>query len=256
MLGVIAGTGFYNWDLIENCVEKEVKTPYGAVDVTLGYVNGMQVAFLPRHRKNHSVPPHKINYRANIYALHQVGVTRLVAINAVGSLDKAIAPGEIVLIDDFIDFTWGREQTFYDGTDGKVGHADMTQCYCQDLQRLIIKSAEDINLSLHQNGVYVATQGPRFETRAEIRAYGKLGGTVVGMTAVPECPLAVELGMCYAGLSYVTNFACGVDGTLESVSIASVIDETKIKLEQLLKRLTEIYTEERKCGCGADNCLL
>ncbi|MGI5824962.1 MAG: S-methyl-5'-thioadenosine phosphorylase [Bacillota bacterium] len=256
MLGVIAGTGFYNWDLIENQKETEISTPYGSAVVYLGDVKGTPVAFLPRHKKNHSLPPHKINYRANIYALHKAGVKRLIAINAVGSLDKSIGPGEIVLIDDFLDFTYDREHTFYDGENGKVGHADMSSCYCSDFQGLIKASAAGIGLTLHTGGVYVATQGPRFETRAEIRAYGRLGGTVVGMTGVPECPLAVEMGICYAGLSYVTNYACGVAGSLNSEAISKVIAENKEKLEALLQEITKNYTENRQCQCGIDECLL
>ena len=256
LFGVIAGTGFYNWDLIENQKEKTIDTPYGEATVYLGAVNGMQAVFLPRHKKNHSVPPHKINYRANIYALHKIGVTRLVAINAVGSLDKSIAPGEIVLADDFLDFTWGREHTFYDGENCRVGHADMNNCYCRDWQNLIKKAAEKADIKLHTNGVYVATQGPRFETRAEIRAYQKMGGTVVGMTGVPECPLAVEMGICYAGLSYITNYACGVCGSLNGEEISSVIAKTKGKLEHLLRVIADDYTENRNCECGIEKCLL
>lgn len=256
MLGVIAGTGFYSWDLLQSPLEKEIETPYGTAVVCLGEVAGKPVAFLPRHKKNHSVPPHRINYRANIWALHSLGVTRLVAINAVGSLDKNICSGEIVLVDDFIDFTWGREHTFYDGENGKVGHADMTECYCCDLQGLIMQAADNAGISLHTGGVYVATQGPRFETRAEIRAFARLGGTVVGMTGVPECQLAVEMGICYAGLSYVTNYACGIEGSLSSSDISTVIAENKIKLENLLKNLAAVYTDDKKCGCGAEECLL
>ena len=256
MLGVIAGTGFYNWDLLENSVEKEIDTPYGTAAVCLGSVAENPVAFLPRHRKNHSLPPHKINYRANIYALHSVGVSRLVAINAVGSLDKNIGPGELVLVDDFIDFTWGREHTFYDGENGKVGHADMTECYCRDLQSLLRQAAINADINLHTGGIYVATQGPRFETRAEIRAFAKLGGTVVGMTGVPECQLAVEMGICYAGLSYITNYACGIEGGLSGDDISAVIDENKVKLEKLLQNLAAIYTEDKKCSCSAEECLL
>ena len=256
MLGVIAGTGFYDWNLITNRVEKEIETPYGTAFVVIGEAKGVHVAFLPRHRKNHSVPPHKINYRANIFALKQIGVTRLVAINAVGSLNQDIGPGELVLIDDFMDFTWGREHTFYDGADGKVGHANMSECYCKDWQNTILKAAEMACVKLHSDGVYVATQGPRFETRAEIKAYCNLGGTVVGMTGVPECPLAVEMGICYGSLSYVTNYACGINGKLNSHDIGNVISENKLKIEKLLEKLVEIYSEEKNCNCDTEGCLL
>jgi 5'-methylthioadenosine phosphorylase len=256
MLGIIAGTGFYNWDLLQNQTEKIIETPYGNAVIYQGTANGLPVVFLPRHHKDHSVPPHKINYRANIYALYKIGVTRIISINAVGSLDKNIGPGEIVLLDDFMDFTWGREHTFYDGENQKVGHANMSSCYCQDLQNLIKISAQNIGLNLHTDGIYVATQGPRFETRAEIRAYAKLGGTVVGMTGVPECPLAVEMGLCYAGISYVTNYACGIAGSLDSDEISNSIADTKTKLEKLLNKITANYTENKKCVCGIEECLL
>ncbi len=256
MLAIIAGSGFEQWDLMREVKEEWVSTPYGDTVFYRGTVLDREILFLPRHRVGHSIPPHRIPYRANLWALKKNGVKRIAAINAVGSLDRTIEPGELVLIDDFLDFTRSREHTFYDGEDGRVGHADMTRCYCPDWQETIQKAAAVAEIPLHTGGVYVATEGPRFETRAEICAYGRLGGTVVGMTGVPECPLAVELGICYGSIAYVTNYACGVAGSLHAGEISAVMEQSREKLSSLLAELVKIYRDDFHCSCDAEGCLL
>lgn len=260
MLGIVAGTGFYDWALLQDQKEQICSTPYGDAVLYTGIFVGnkkkIPVVFLPRHQKNHSIPPHLINYRANLFALYQLGVTRLVAINAVGSLLATIKPGEIVLIDDCIDFTWGRQHTFFTGGEAGVKHIDMTHCYCLDWQKQIMIAAETADVPLIQNGIYVATQGPRFETRAEVQMFARLGGTVVGMTGMPEASLACELGICYGSLSMVTNYACGIGKPLAEADIGAVMRENTKKLEQILAVLAENFTEERCCQCGQDSMFL
>lgn len=256
MLAIIAGSGFEQWNLLRDAKEESLSTPYGKAVFYRGTVLEREILFLPRHRVGHSIPPHQIPYRANLWALKKSGVKRIAAVNAVGSLDRSIGPGELVLVDDFLDFTKGREHTFYDGLDGRVGHADMTRCYCPDWQEVIQKAAAAVGIPLHTAGIYVATEGPRFETRAEIRAYGRLGGTVVGMTGVPECPLAVELGVCYGSISYVTNYACGVAGSLRAEEISAVMEQSREKLSLLLAELVKTYSDDFHCACDAEGCLL
>lgn len=243
MLGLIAGTGFYDWDRLINQQERQVETPYGTATVFLGEVEcvggNKSVVFLPRHAKNHTIPPHKINYRANIYALKSLGVDKIVAVNAVGSLLREIAPGSIVLVDDFLDFTFGREHTFFTGGEAGLQHTDMTNCYDRDWQETIAAAAKSAGVDLLRDGVYVCVQGPRFESRAEIRAYAKLGGTVSGMTGVPEVTLANELGLKYGSLALVTNFCCGLADAVSDDEVRLVMQGNTEKLAKILLALVE-----------------
>lgn len=245
MLGLIAGTGFYNWEALENQRERDISTPYGKAVVFEGEVQTSEgrkpMVFLPRHARNHSIPPHLINYRANIYALHRLGVDKIIAINAVGSLVREVAPGSIVLIDDLLDFTYGREHTFFKGGADGVQHTDMTDCYAKDWQQEIKAAAAAAGVPLREGGVYVCVQGPRFETRAEVRMFGQLGGTVSGMTGAPECVLANELGIKYGGLSMVTNYACGLAETVSDDEVRQVMNANSQRLAAILLQLIERY---------------
>ncbi len=245
MLGLIAGTGFYNWDALQNQREKKIETPYGTATVFLGEVatpaGPKQMVFLPRHAKNHTIPPHKINYRANIWALHNLGVTKIIAVNAVGSLLRDVPPGSVVLVDDFLDFTYDREQTFFTGGEAGLQHTDMTDCYDTAWQREISAAAAKAGVPLVQGGVYVCVQGPRFETRAEIRAYAKLGGTVSGMTGVPEVTLANELGLKYGSLALVTNFCCGLAPAVSDDEVRRVMAKNTEQLAKILLELVYAY---------------
>ncbi len=241
MLALIAGTGFYDWDALRNQQEKRIVTPYGEANVFLGEVEGpagpKPLVFLPRHARNHSIPPHLINYRANIWALQSLGVQKIIAVNAVGSLLREVPPGSIVLVDDFIDFTYGREHTFFTGGETGVRHTDMTHCYDEDWQSQIKAAAARAKIPLVEGGVYVCVQGPRFESRAEIRAYARMGGTISGMTGVPEVTLANELGIKYGSLAMVTNFACGL---ADKVTHEEVTELMGINAERLAKILLEL----------------
>lgn len=208
--GIIGGTGVYDPQLLDRLRNEQVSTPYGDVAVQVGTYQGIEIAFMPRHGKGHSIPPHKVNYRANIWALKRLGVRRVLATAAVGSLNPDMKPGHFVIIDQFLDFTKVREHTFFDGGETGVVHTDVTHPYCPELRGALIEQADRLELDSHRAGVYVCTEGPRFETAAEIRAFRLLGGDVVGMTNVPEAVLAREAGLCYAVMAMVTNMGAGI----------------------------------------------
>lgn len=210
--GVIGGTGIDDARWLTDLESQEVATPYGAVKVTTGRVGSEPVVFLNRHGPGHQVPPHRVNYRANIWALRQLGVQRVLATAAVGSLNLDLVPGSLCLCDQFLDFTKARAATFFDGGPKGVVHTDMTSPYCVGIRQTLEETGRLLNLRVTSGGTYVATEGPRFESAAEIRAYRMLGGDVVGMTGVPEVVLAREAGLCYATLCLVTNFAAGLTG--------------------------------------------
>ncbi|NMB12628.1 MAG: S-methyl-5'-thioinosine phosphorylase, partial [Firmicutes bacterium] len=197
-LAIIGGTGVYDPNMLQDIREETVATAYGMVDISLGSFQGVDVVFMQRHDRGHTLPPHKINYRANMWALKELGVTKVLATSAVGSLDESMEPGHLVLLDQFIDFTKTRPFTFYDGEGGQVVHTDFTEPYCGTMRGIIDQAAAELGLPLHSKGCYVCVEGPRYETPAEILAYRRLGGDVVGMTNVPEVVLAREAGLCYA----------------------------------------------------------
>lgn len=210
---IIGGTGLAELaDLLDGTSKQKVKTPYGQTDVIKGMKNGRQVIFLARHGWAHELAPHVINYRANIWALNELGVSSILAGSAVGSLRTDIKHGDFILVDQFIDFTKGRESTFFDGVDRELKHVDMTEPYDARLRQALRKAAEEKGVRLHPDGIYVCTEGPRFETPAEIRVFAQLGADVVGMTGVPEVVLANELEIAYAALTVATNYAAGIAG--------------------------------------------
>lgn len=244
MIGVIGGTGAESlldtYDLIE---EKEVKTDYGmSPKISIIDVENKEVAYIPRHSKDHSLPPHMINYRANIDALNIIGVNEILATNSVGSLDMNIEPGSILIPDNFIDFTHNRPSTFYDD---EVVHIDCSYPYCERLRNTLIEGND-----VHPYGVYIATEGPRFETGAEIKFYSMIGGKVVGMTGVPEVVLAKERQMCYASICAVTNYAAAISPN--KLTITEVVDAMKMCEESLIELLTSTIKktdENGDCSC-------
>ena len=197
---------------------------------------------MPRHAKGHSNPPHMINYRANIYAMKKLGVKRILATNAVGSLERSVNPGDFVIPHDFIDFTKIRKGSFYDD---RTVHIDVTEPYCNEL-RSIIKSSGDVI----DGGVYVCTEGPRFETPAEIQMFHMLGGTIVGMTGIPEAVLARELEMCYASICTVSNYAASISPTNLTIDeVFEIMDRKKHDLVKLMDISISKMSEERSCHC-------
>lgn len=250
-IGLIAGSG------IEDLYDGEcprtltVQTPYGAVEVFSFEMDGREVILLPRHGKEHSVPPHRINYRANLRALAELDCTCVIATNAVGSLNLDMAPGDFVIVDQFLDFTKARPLTFFEGEDGVVRHVDMTEPYCPRLREELRRAGEEeLGRSLHRSGVYLCAEGPRFETPAEIRMFAQFGADVVGMTGVPEVVLAREAGLCYATVCVVSNWAAGIsDAPITHEEVVAIMDERKPTLLALLRRAITALTDEPECAC-------
>lgn len=215
---ILGGTGLYSIPGL-NLSERTVTTKYGEAKLFVGRGADSDLVFLTRHGADHSIPPHKINYRANIKALEMLGVKRIIANYAVGGIHPEITPMGVATVGDFLDFTSGRESTFIDGThdsDG-VDHVEMSQPYCPTMSKKLVELGPSFGLNLFENAVYAAANGPRFETPAEIRMMKMLGGDIVGMTGVPEVVLARELGMCFAAVVLSINWAAGITPNIEIV---------------------------------------
>lgn len=244
MIGIIGGTGVYEIVTMgDEICKKVLKTPYGnSPEVSIFKLHGKDVAFMPRHTKGHSKPPHMVNYRANVYAMKKLGVDRIIATNAVGSLERSVKPGDFVVPHDFIDFTKLRNGTFYDD---RTVHVDVTEPYCSDVRKIIASSGKVVD-----GGVYVCTEGPRFETPAEIRMFQLLGGTVVGMTGIPEAVLARELEICYASICTVSNYAASISSTNLTIDeVFEIMDRKKQDLVRLMDTSISKMAEERSCHC-------
>lgn len=244
MIGIIGGTGVYEIVTLGDEVDKKVlKTPYGySPEISLFKLHGKDVAFMSRHTKGHSKPPHMVNYRANVYAMKMLGVERIISTNAVGSLERSVKPGDFLVPDDFLDFTKLRKGSFYDD---RTVHVDVTEPYCNELRNIISSSGKVV-----QEGVYVCTEGPRFETPAEIQMFKMLGGTVVGMTGIPEAVLARELEMCYASICTVSNYAASISpNNLTIDEVFEIMNQKKHDLVMLMDTAISKMSEERDCHC-------
>ena len=244
MIGIIGGSGVYEiTQKADSCTEKTVKTDYGDVEVSLLDIFGKKVAFLPRHASGHSIPPHKINFRANIDALKNLGVTKIIATNSVGSMNLEMPPGSFVIPDDFLDFSQNRAKTFYED---KVVHVDVTQPYCPSLRDVLAKSG-DVLLG----GTYVCTEGPRFETPAEIRMFRMLGGDLVGMTGLPEVTLAREREMCFNSICIVSNYASGIsEDELTIDEVFEMVSKMEADLLELIYNFIKNVDDGEDCTCN------
>ena len=250
-IGIIGGTGFYEVGIFNEEKDLTQSTPYGPVSLKTGSYQGRDVVFMARHGVSHTVPPHLVNYRANIWALREIGVTKVIATAAVGSLQKDLKPGDIVLIDQFLDFTKCRPQTFFEGNEDGVLHVDVTDPYCPGLRSEIYQAAGRLQVRLNNGGTYVCTEGPRYETPAEIRMFRSLGGDVVGMTSVPEVVLAREASLCYATIALVTNYAAGISTRpLSHQEVLAAMDSAQGVLRQIILAVLEDASESRPCGCS------
>jgi len=250
VIAIIGGTGVYDPCILKNMMPVSIETPYGSVTCQTGSLWSKSVVFIPRHGSTHSIPPHLINYRANIWALKKLGVRQILATTAVGSLNSSMKPGDLVLPDQFIDFTKLRVSTFYEGGERGVVHVDMTSPYCDTLRQIVSLSATDLNFPVHSDGCYICTEGPRFETAAEIRAYAKLGGDVVGMTGVPEAVLAREAEICYVTVSMVTNFAAGISADpLTHREVLDTMQQNSANIQELLNHVIKNADPAADCGC-------
>jgi 5'-methylthioadenosine phosphorylase len=246
--GVIGGTGFCGDDQAGR-ERLEVETPYGKTSVYRVSMGGAEVAFLPRHGVGHSVPPHRVNYRANIAALRELGVTNILASAAVGSMAEGMPPGALGIVTQFLDFTRGRPGTFFDGEEGQVRHVDVSDPYCPRLRAELAAGGEALGQALAASAVYACTEGPRFETPAEIAMFRTLGAELVGMTSVPEVVLAREAGICYATVAVVTNWAAGVSGEpIKHEEVSAVMGEQIAKVRTLFEHVMA-HHEDGGCAC-------
>lgn len=251
-IAVIGGTGFEK--LFEQGEQLRFGTPYGiAPPLSIEKINGEEVVFLPRHGPGHSVPPHKINYRANVFALHEIGVVQTIAVNAVGAINRDFKPGDVVIPHDFVDFTKHRPMTFYD--DAPVTHVDVSQPYCPEIRRVLIETARKLQVNLRERAVLVCTEGPRFETPAEIQMFRVLGCDVVGMTGLPEAVLTRELEMCYAAVCFVSNMAAGIQERLTPFDVSKISLQIMPKLEQLLIETVKALPLQREGNCSCADTL-
>jgi 5'-methylthioadenosine phosphorylase len=250
MIGVIGGSGLYE---IEGVTIKEIKkvfTPFGypSDSYRIGEFSGKEIVFLPRHGSLHNIPPHKINYRANIWGFKELGAERVISLSAAGGISLGMKPGTIVIPDQVIDMTKGRDSTFYDGD--KVIHIDFTEPYCPELRSYVFRAGEKSGINLKKSGTYVCVNGPRLETKAEIKFFSGIGADIVGMTAMPEASLAREAEICFAGVTVVTNYAAGITKKrLRATEVIEVMKETAVRLKELLKEVFKLIQVKRECIC-------
>ncbi|GAB2505473.1 S-methyl-5'-thioinosine phosphorylase [Arenimonas alkanexedens] len=240
-LAVIGGTGVYRLASLENADAIEGQTPWGATSgpVRLGTIGRRRVAFLARHGEGHSLPPHRVNYRANLWQLKQLGASRVLAINTVGGITERFGPRVLALPDQLIDYTWGRAASFWDGEGGEVLHVDFGEPYTPSLRAEVLAAAARAGAPVLDGGCYGATQGPRLETRAEIARMRRDGCDLVGMTGMPEAGLARELGLDYACLAVVANWAagCSDDGEITLAEVLANVDAASAALPGLFEAL-------------------
>jgi 5'-methylthioadenosine phosphorylase len=252
-IALIGGTGFYDFFEGES-EEREIKTDFGPPSdkIMVGELFGRKVAFLARHGRKHHLPPHKIPYRANIAALKELGVERIIAPAAVGSLRKEIKPGDFVLCDQFIDQTKRREDTFFNGP--QVAHIEMAYPYCSELRGIAASEANKLSFPVRAKGTVVVMEGPRFSTLADSLRFSQMGADLINMTQYPEVVLASEMGICYLNVSLVTDYDAGIyaQGKVKPVSIAEVLknfEKNTQKLKEFVSALIKTVPEKRRCSC-------
>ena len=249
MLGIIGGTGLTQLHCLQISRREIARTPYGEASQPLvfGSLAGVEVVFLARHGAGHTIPPHAVNYRANIWALHAAGVKNLLAIATVGGIDGQLRPGDIVLPDQIIDYTHGRINTYHDGIELPVKHIDFTEPYSASLRKMCMQAAGNIEQELRDGGVYACTQGPRLETSAEINRLERDGATIVGMTGMPEAVLARELGVHYVALCPVVNQAAGRGASANGINFEDIganLEHTMQQVCVLIGEVAHIYQAE------------
>jgi len=248
-IGIFGGTGIYDSGLLKNATEISIDTPFGkpSDSITIGEFNERKIAFMPRHGKKHSIPPHMINFKANIWAFKELGVKRIIAPSAVGSLKEELAPGNFALPSQFLDFTKSRDGSFSE--DGRVIHISVAEPFCPELKDSILKVAENQNLSIHKDCTYVCIEGPRFSTKAESKFFRSTGADIIGMTLVPECQLAREAQMCYASISTVTDYDVWAEKPVTAKEVLETLSKNVDSTKNLLKFLIDEIPKSRKCSC-------
>ena len=252
-IGVFGGSGFYTF--FKRAEGVTVETPYGlpSAPVTVSTIAGKSVAFLPRHGVHHEYPPHMVPYRANLWAFQELGVTRVIGPCAVGSLKPEAKPGDLVFCDQFVNFTNGRRDTFYDGP--QTTHIGLADPYCPELRRVGLQAAKRLGIKAHTRGTVAVIQGPRFSTRSESKFFRSQGWDVINMTQYPEVALARELEMCYLNISVVTDYDVGLEGDPDVKPVAheeviKVFNENVEKLRNLVSEIVKMTPVKRGCDCG------
>jgi 5'-methylthioadenosine phosphorylase len=250
-IGVFGGSGLYS--LLEDATSHKISTPYGppSSPVTIGEIEGRTVAFLPRHGLTHDLPPHEINYRANVWAMKELGVSRIIGPNAVGSLQADVKPGDFVICDQFVDRTSGRKDTFYDGP--IVTHVSSADPYCPTMRSVAIEKAMGLGITVHEMGTVVVIQGPRFSTRSESKWFAAQGWEVINMTQYPEAYLSLELEMCYCNISLVTDHDAGAEGAapVTNDEVVRVFNENNAKVRDLIYAMIPALPDARDCPCAS-----
>ncbi|RNJ79165.1 MAG: S-methyl-5'-thioadenosine phosphorylase [Nitrosopumilus sp. H8] len=249
-IGIFGGTGIYDTDMLEDAKEMDADTPYGKPSdtITVGTFHGKKVAFLPRHGKKHGIPPHMINYRANIWAFKELGITRIIAPSAVGSLREEMAPGHFALPSQFIDFTKSRAGSFSEKN--RVIHISVADPFCPEIQSQISDSAKRHDLKIHADCTYVCIEGPRFSTRAESKFFKSTGADIIGMTLVPECQLAREAQICYASISTITDYDVWADKPVTAKEVLDTLARNVSGTKKILADIIDGMPDERGCACS------
>ncbi len=252
-IGIIGGSGLYGIDGMRDVQEANIKTPFGEPSDTIhiGTLEGVRIAFLPRHARGHKINPTNIQARANIWALKSLGVEKIISVSAVGSLKEEIKPGDLVIPDQIIDRTKGRIDTFF--TSGIVVHVSMAEPYCAELSKIMLGASHKTSIAVHMGGTYIAMEGPQFSTKAESNLYRSWGASVIGMTALPEAKLTREAEMCYTALCFATDYDCWRENT-EAVTAEMILMTLRQNVEtskQILKYAVSNLSGERKCSCNA-----
>ena len=232
-VAIIGGSGIGEIFEVEN--EINIHTPYGlpSDNISIGKISGVKVAFLPRHGKGHKIPPHKINYRANIYSLKEIGVKKIIGVSAVGSLRENLKPGDLAIVSQFIDFTKKREYTFYDGP--KVVHISMANPFSSEINDILSKNAKNLGYRVHENVTYICIEGPRFSTKAESMMFRNFAD-IIGMTLVPEINLARELVLCYSTLATITDYDVWAEKPVTAEEVVKIMKENEYKVKETLKK--------------------
>ena len=249
-IGIFGGTGIYDSGMLEDPLEININTPYGKTSdaITVGVFKGRKIAFLPRHGKKHTIPPHMINFRANIWAFKELGVTRIIAPSAVGSLKEEIEPGHFVLPSQFLDFTKSRKGSFSE--EGRVIHISVADPFCPELQSCILEVADNQNTQIHKNCTYVCIEGPRFSTKAESKFFRSTEADIIGMTLVPECQLSREAQICYVSISTVTDYDVWADKPVTAKEVLEILSKNVEKTKKILTEVIERIPKDRTCSCA------
>jgi 5'-methylthioadenosine phosphorylase len=248
-IGIIGGSGIYDPEILEDVKEVKVYTPFGQTSslISVGYHKGRKVAFIPRHGPKHQIPPHKIPFKANIWALKELGVKRIISPSAVGSLREDYKPSEFVLVDQFIDRTKSRGDTFYDG--GQVCHVSTADPFCPELRQIFLMTAKDTKINVHNEGTYICIQGPRFSTRAESKLFRTWGVDVIGMTLFPEVALAREAEICYISISMITDYDVWAEKPVSTNEILATMSNNVENFKKLVTETIPRIPKVRKCLC-------